>query len=173
MWWIVLLLFGCVTEPAPVPGAPEAPKQAKTKAKTGKKPPTGGAKKMPPTARKKPAPKKKFGFAGPVAGELSFETVEEKTKATLKMTWEGGDATALLGVTPGTCSEGEVQALPDGDEALWWAVCEAADKKAEFAVGQKANTLWVKRALHGEEGLGDWKNVRNLDLVEGTVLSKK
>ena len=170
MWWIVLLMFGCVTQPETEPGAPEAPRQAKAKvkAKAGKQPAQGGQKRLPPTARK--GPQKPLGQAGEVQGALVFETEEDKTKATLKMTWEGGEATALLGTTPGTCAAAPAKALPDGTEPLWWATCESTDKKAEFAVGQKGDVLWVQRALVGEEGLGEWKQVRTVPLVKGTVL---
>jgi len=168
-----LLITGCLTSSdAPEKPAVQQPHRGKAPAK-GKAPKKGDPSKVPPTARKPPKP---IGTAGAMTGNLVLTAKGEgekmRTKAELALTWSGGSHTAMLGMTPGACTQTEPEAMGE-EQPLWWANCGNSEKSAAFAVLQSEDGIVVKRALKGDDGApGEFKTVRTIPLVEGATLQR-
>ena len=168
-----LLITGCLTSSdAPEKPAVQQPHRGKAPAK-GKAPKKGDPSKVPPTARKPPKP---IGTAGAMTGNLVLTAKGEgekmRTKAELALTWSGGSHTAMLGMTPGACTQTEPEAMGE-EQPLWWANCGNSEKSAAFAVLQADEGIVVKRSVKGDDGaLGEFKTVRTIPLVDGATLQR-
>ena len=118
---------------------------------------------------------------GPTQGtlelEVSGEGSQQRTKAKLSLTWEGGSADVPLGQVPGQCSEVEPTPLPgqDGESLtpVWAISCTAGDKAAKLAIVQSKGGLFVRRApLDASGAAGSYKTVKRVPLGADVVVSQ-
>lgn len=185
---LALLLAGC-TPSTPEPANNKAPqamdaraKAAKVKAMKAAKAKMMKAKMMKAKATRARtvdgggAPQGRIGAEGEMLGQLVLTPTGEgdamKTRAQLRMGWEGGQHTAFLGVTAGSCEEVEPKEVASGLTATWWSTCTWKDMTADFAILSSGGMLLVQRAITRGGEQGEWATVRRIPLAEGAVISK-
>ena len=174
---LLALLFACTPsapKPTPAPAAP-ADKVAKTPGPRAKAKAKAKAKAMRAKAKARGgAAGKKVGAPGQMLGQLVLQTQGEgdaqKTRATLRTSWEGGRHTVLLGITAGSCSEVEPREVANGVKATWWSECVYKDMKADYAILVSSGMIVVQRAITKDEKTGEWTTVRRVPLADDAML---
>lgn len=113
----------------------------------------------------------RVGTAGPMVGEVVYTQVGEgemlKTRAQLRLQWEGGQQAALLGETSGTCVAAEPRAVASGQTATWWSTCTWKDMVADYAILIAGPMVVVQRQITKDDKASEWITVRRVHLVDG------
>jgi hypothetical protein len=167
-------------------------KKSKGKSPRGKKPTKSAKGKQAPSRTKaggakaakaggaKGAPEA-IGVSGKISGVLSLDQSGEGektlTRASLKLSWEGGDKDLPLGEVKGTCTDAAVTPIKAGEQEvtpLWAVDCTAATggHDARIAIVQSDTTLSVRRAKVEGETLSAWRMIKRLRLVEGASVER-
>jgi hypothetical protein len=123
-----------------------------------------------------------IGVSGKISGVLSLDQSGEGektlTRASLKLSWEGGDKDLPLGEVKGTCTDAAVTPIKAGEQEvtpLWAVDCTAATggHDARIAIVQSDTTLSVRRAKVEGETLSAWRMIKRLRLVEGASVERR
>ena len=121
-----------------------------------------------------------LGVAGTIKGALALDATgtdaSSVTKATLSLTWDGGEKALSLGEIKGNCTDEVPAPITAGEKQitpLWSVSCDTpGEHDAKIAIVQSGTTLAVRRAMADGEKLSPWRTLKRVKLVEGASVER-